>query len=81
MKDVEQSQLFTLDMDVVRIITKHLSKALKATLFGIDIIKETSSGDYYVIDINVFSRYKGVENFSKHLYEHIQKVYNESIRN
>lgn len=75
MKNIDSPKSFDLDISVVRIITKYLSKELKLTLFGIDIIKETSNGNYHVIDINIFSRYKGVDNLPEALFQHIKNIH------
>jgi D-alanine-D-alanine ligase-like ATP-grasp enzyme len=40
------------------LICEELTKTLKLTLFGLDVIINNKTGNYYLIDINYFPGYK-----------------------
>ncbi|XP_072285913.1 inositol-tetrakisphosphate 1-kinase-like, partial [Pyxicephalus adspersus] len=60
--------------DVVRQVVQGLRAALGMSLFGIDLIVDTQSGRWAVIDVNAFPGYEGVPEFFSALLAHVEKL-------
>jgi len=58
---------------IVEILTKSISESLEASMYGLDIVRQSETGDYYLIDINYFPGYKNVNNFTELIREWIIK--------
>eukprot|EP01090_Pellita_catalonica_P022026 TRINITY_DN8415_c0_g1_i1.p1 TRINITY_DN8415_c0_g1~~TRINITY_DN8415_c0_g1_i1.p1 ORF type:complete len:336 (-),score=58.25 TRINITY_DN8415_c0_g1_i1:11-1018(-) len=59
------------DSDLVAQINAKLHTSLDLSLFGYDLIIESSTGDASVIDVNYFPSYKGMENFAELLFQYL----------
>lgn len=64
------------DEDIVMAIQKHIHEELGLSLYGLDILRETKSGDYYIVDINYFPGYKEITSFGDVMLEHLKKKSN-----
>ncbi|KAK3253943.1 hypothetical protein CYMTET_36825, partial [Cymbomonas tetramitiformis] len=51
----------SLSMAAVHAITKWLKDALHLTLFGFDVVVDSSTGTHVVVDVNYFPSFKGVD--------------------
>ncbi|KAL7753008.1 hypothetical protein RI367_001459 [Sorochytrium milnesiophthora] len=54
---------------IVQLIRTHF----QLRLFGVDIIREASSGDYYVVDLNYFPSFDGIPDFHRVFLDVIRK--------
>jgi inositol-1,3,4-trisphosphate 5/6-kinase/inositol-tetrakisphosphate 1-kinase len=54
-------------------ISKQLQRTLGLEMFGFDLIRESSSGLYYIVDVNYFPSYKGFASLSELLVRHLLK--------
>nr|CAB3257451.1 inositol-tetrakisphosphate 1-kinase-like [Phallusia mammillata] len=52
-----------IDTVIVQTLTKQLYQDIKMTLYGVDIIVCPKTNKHYVIDVNVFPGYDGVDDF------------------
>ena len=66
-----------IDEGQVKIICDQITKRLDFTLFGVDILRETATGEYYIIDINYFPGFKGVPDLCEKLREHMAKKFRQ----
>jgi len=48
---------------VLEAISNSLKKHMKLTMFGFDVIKNSETGDYFIVDVNYFPGYKGLKTF------------------
>ncbi|ORX44524.1 inositol 1, 3, 4-trisphosphate 56-kinase [Piromyces finnis] len=62
-----------LDEDRINKITKDLGDCLNLTLFGYDVIIDSVTNDYYIVDVNYFPAFSGVKDFNEVLYNAILK--------
>jgi glutathione synthase/RimK-type ligase-like ATP-grasp enzyme len=58
--DIKSGERVTrvLNMDVVRDISKRIYQRLGLSVFGFDILVSSETGDYVIVDINVFPSFK-----------------------
>eukprot|EP01125_Pyxidicula_operculata_P007445 TRINITY_DN2534_c0_g2_i2.p1 TRINITY_DN2534_c0_g2~~TRINITY_DN2534_c0_g2_i2.p1 ORF type:complete len:341 (-),score=37.70 TRINITY_DN2534_c0_g2_i2:46-1068(-) len=57
-------------IDIINNISKNLSQHLGLSLFGYDLLRDVTSNQFVVVDINYFPDYKGVDNFHSKLLNH-----------
>jgi len=69
---VEKKKLL-LDEEKITEITKDLSECLNLTLYGYDVIIDSVTNDYYIVDVNYFPAFSGVSDFNEILYNAILK--------
>ncbi|KAI9319668.1 inositol-tetrakisphosphate 1-kinase [Dichotomocladium elegans] len=62
-----------LDYERIQNIADHLRQQLDLTFFGFDIILEADTAEYYVIDVNYFPSFGGVDDFAGILISTIKK--------
>ena len=61
-----------IDMGSVRVLCQFIRDELNLTLFGADLVRESKSGIYYLIDINYFPGYKNMnKDFGEVIKRHI----------
>lgn len=60
--------------DRIEQVARILSKELNIKLFGFDLIKATDQEGYYLIDVNDFPGYRGIENIDKIIVDYFQKL-------
>jgi len=58
----------------IRILAKILSKELNLKIFGFDLIKPINLEKYYIIDLNDFPSFKGIQN-AEHIISNYIKNY------
>jgi len=75
--DVIERKKRLLDEDKITEITNDLSDCLNLTLYGYDVIIDSETNDYYIVDVNYFPAYAGVEDFNEILYKAILKKLNK----
>lgn len=51
-----------IDVGAMKILCQFISKRLNLSMFGVDIVEETGTGTYYLVDINYFPGYTGCKN-------------------
>lgn len=75
MKDESEKQkkIDLINYDYIKEITKDLSERLELTLFGYDVVIDSETNQYYIVDVNYFPAYDGVENFQEVLAKAILK--------
>lgn len=66
-----------IDIGAVKILCDFISKELNITLFGIDIVQESETGVYYLIDINYFPGYHKCKNLDLIFKNHIIQRFGE----
>lgn len=49
-----------LNGEIMKAITKHIRKEIGLTLFGLDVLRESKTGTYQLIDINYFPGFKEI---------------------
>lgn len=64
-------QACPLDTTLIKKLTKQLSEEIQLTMFGMDIIVCPATQKHYVIDVNVFPGYDGVEDYLDTLTNHV----------
>ena len=64
----------SLDLQVIQNIAEVISQNLGLTMYGYDILIQTETGDYTVIDINVFPGFKEYSNVGIHIEALIRKM-------
>lgn len=57
----------SLNPEKIEAIIRVLRKQLQLVLFGVDIVIDNVTGNYAIIDINVYPGYEGYPNFFDHL--------------
>ena len=57
--------------DLLKQIAFSIRSIFGLTIFGFDVIRDSASGDYVIIDINYFPGLSSVRNFHSHLLTHI----------
>jgi len=62
-----------LDENKITEITKDLSECLNLTLYGYDVIIDSVTNDYYIVDVNYFPAFAGVKDFNEVLLNAILK--------
>jgi inositol-1,3,4-trisphosphate 5/6-kinase / inositol-tetrakisphosphate 1-kinase len=62
------------DMKRIEEITNILKKEFNLSLFGFDILIESETKDYYIVDINYFPGYKNVEKFDEKLFNYLNEM-------
>jgi len=67
--------------DMLDNITNVIIKETNLHLMGIDIIRDNKTGKLYIIDINYFPGYKGVDNFCGILLDYIVETINLHSKN
>ena len=60
LKGFKESEI---ELKPISIIAKEISEKFSFTLFGFDLIRESSSGKFYLIDLNYFPGFSGVKEF------------------
>lgn len=63
---------------VIKIIAQEISKNFQFSLFGFDLIIESGTGIYYLIDTNYLPSFREVTNFKELLHDHIIKICEEA---
>ena len=62
----------TLNFGAVQLLCNFIRKELNLSLFGVDIVQETATGVYYLLDINYFPGYKSMDHeYGEILKKHI----------
>lgn len=51
-----------LDLGIVGQVCQKIQEYFGITCFGIDILKETKSNNYYIVDLNYLPSYKNIPN-------------------
>jgi len=74
--DVIEKKKLLLDENKITEITKDLSECLSLTLYGYDVIIDSKTNDYYIVDVNYFPAFAGVKDFNEVLYNAIMKRLN-----
>ncbi|MFX1314697.1 MAG: RimK family alpha-L-glutamate ligase [Promethearchaeota archaeon] len=71
--DVEKlkRKKFEISLDIKN-LAKNLSKELNLKIFGFDLIKPVNLDKYYIIDLNDFPSFKGIENVEKFIVAYIK---------
>jgi hypothetical protein len=64
-----------IEKEFVELLVKNITDGLKFTMYGIDIVKDSESGDYYLVDCNYLPGYKALENLQKAFHDHFVKMY------
>ena len=64
-----------IDEMTTKIICKHVSKEINVSLYGIDIVRQSSTGDYFLIDINYMPGYKNIINLVDLFKNHFISTY------
>jgi len=72
-KEVIDRKTQLLDESRINEITKDLGDCLNLTLFGYDVIIDSVTNDYYIVDVNYFPAFSGVKDFNEVLYNAIIK--------
>jgi len=62
---------------ILKDITKLLQNSLGLELIGFDLIVDSRSGDYLIIDVNYWPSFKGFENFSQEFLNFIVKRFKQ----
>ncbi|ORX83571.1 inositol 1, 3, 4-trisphosphate 56-kinase [Anaeromyces robustus] len=74
--EVVEKKSLLLDYDKITEITNDLSDCLNLTLYGYDVIIDSETNDYYIVDVNYFPAFAGVKDFNEVLYNAILKKLN-----
>uniref|UniRef100_H2Z1J8 inositol-1,3,4-trisphosphate 5/6-kinase n=1 Tax=Ciona savignyi TaxID=51511 RepID=H2Z1J8_CIOSA len=69
--DVDDDQPQQINESLVQDLAKHLHIDINMSLYGADIIICTKTGRHYIIDVNVFPSYDGVEDYLQQLADHV----------
>ena len=85
-KDLPEFQQFIkgfetseIDLEIIKTMWKKLGKELKLSLVGFDLIKETSTNVYYLIDINYFPGFKGFKDLRLILHSHFYSIVSNNL--
>lgn len=63
-----------INMELMRILSRFTRKELNLAIFGLDVVQETGTGVYYLLDLNYFPGYKCMDTeFGKVLRKHISE--------
>ena len=84
LQEVDYSKLNQEGFDkMFKQVSDQLRKALNVSLFGFDLVRDTNSKAYHVVDVNYFPSYKGVsrEILFDYLIEHLSQRVQEKRRN
>jgi len=73
--EIEKKKLL-LDENKITEITTDLSECLSLTLYGYDVIIDSKTNDYYIVDVNYFPAFAGVKDFNEVVYNTIMKRLN-----
>jgi len=68
-------------MDLLVEVTRKLRELLPMTFFGFDLICDTNTGTYYIIDINYMPGYYGVKNLNNRILHYLTTAINERREN
>ena len=70
-----------LDVLLVSLLKDSIAKRIGTRLFGFDLLVGASTGQYFVVDVNVFPGYKGVDEAYPHLRQHlVQRAAQDAVR-
>jgi hypothetical protein len=70
-----------LDRELVGLLKDSISKRIGTRLFGFDLLVSSSTGQYFVVDGNMFPGYKGVEGANMHIRRHlVQRAAQDAVR-
>ena len=58
----------------MEVVCKFISKETDSHIYGIDIVEQVETGDYYLIDMNYFPGYKNLTNIRELIHDYILKV-------
>jgi len=64
-----------IEKEIVRVMCREINNRLNLSLVGFDLIRETKTGVYYLIDINYFPSFKGFEGFRETFHNHFYNRY------
>lgn len=67
--------------DFVHEVARALGQEFGLSLFGFDIIRNSRTGNYGIIDLNYFPGYIGVPDFEQRLYDHVLAAGRAARRN
>eukprot|EP01017_Pseudomicrothorax_dubius_P013847 TRINITY_DN1624_c0_g2_i2.p1 TRINITY_DN1624_c0_g2~~TRINITY_DN1624_c0_g2_i2.p1 ORF type:complete len:322 (+),score=84.61 TRINITY_DN1624_c0_g2_i2:789-1754(+) len=63
-------------MPIIQLIADVTVNLFSVSIFGIDIIVDSLTGDYYLVDLNYFPGFKGIPDFVPLMERHISSIYN-----
>ncbi|CAG9316225.1 unnamed protein product [Blepharisma stoltei] len=71
LKSEDKQIIRDLSMEIVRLGAQIITNSLKITIFGYDILVQSHTNDYIIVDLNVFPGFKEYSNLSEVMDQHI----------
>ncbi|ORZ15950.1 inositol-tetrakisphosphate 1-kinase [Absidia repens] len=75
--NIRTQKIALIDHDALKIMADELRKRLKLTFFGFDVLLESYTNDYYVVDVNYFPSFKNVPHFQSMFVDILKKTLEE----
>ncbi|CAO3600768.1 unnamed protein product [Absidia cylindrospora] len=75
--DIQAQKTALLDHDILKRMADELQKRLKLTFFGFDVLLESGTNDYYIVDVNYFPSFKNVPHFQSIFVNILRKILDE----
>ena len=66
-----------INIEIILIVSKYIRELANITIYGMDLVRDKKTGDYFILDLNYFPDFSVISNFAELLREHIWNTYQE----